>query len=93
MNIRCENCDGAHHIVIGEVAIGDGDERGRFDGTDQIGGAMREEQVIQPHISSSEDANGAPVRAQAMAIMLRRVAYHSRSSGHEIEHAHAVMIT
>lgn len=55
--------------MVGEVVVGDGDVIGGFDGTDEVGGAICKVQVVKPHVGGSEDADGATIRAQAVAIV------------------------
>lgn len=55
--------------MVGEVVVGDGDVIGGFDGTDEVGGAICQVQVVKPHVGGSEDADGATIRAQAVAIV------------------------
>lgn len=76
--------------MIGEVAVRNRDESRSFNSTDQIGGAMRKKQMIQPDIRGSEDADGAPIRPQAIAIMRGRVSHHGRPGGHKVKDANAV---
>lgn len=55
--------------MVGEVVVGYSDVIGSFNGADEVGGAICQVEVVEPHVGGSEDADCATIRTQAVAIV------------------------
>jgi hypothetical protein len=61
-------------VVVGEVAVGDGDAGGLGDDVDEAVLAVGEGEVVQPHVGGAEDGDAVAVGDGAPAEVVRRVA-------------------
>uniref|UniRef100_A0A804PV48 Uncharacterized protein n=1 Tax=Zea mays TaxID=4577 RepID=A0A804PV48_MAIZE len=61
-------------VVVGEVAVGDGDPGGLGDDVDEAVLAVGEREVVQPHVGGAEDGDAVAVGDDAPAEVVGRVA-------------------
>jgi len=79
-------------VVVGHVAVGDGDARGLDDDVDEAVLAVGEGEVVEPHVGGAEEGDAVAVGDGAPAEVVRRVPDVAAVlvGGHDVVDVHVV---